>query len=322
MLFRERWRILPPSVETGRNHAVSPIPGGRTLRPSHWSARLRHRYPDLPITVTIWRRRPVGARPVRLLATMFSTFISALAICPMRFNRFPHKIDPAAAADSRDWRSGHLIAALQCKRHIFRWLPLMRAFPPAPPRVTRSLASLSGTPCAVSPWISCRAQNEEDGERFVALGAKNNQVTVNKQSGNLIFQLRRSWRLCRYAAPLRRRTGPNGLPPAPTMAKRVSLSPPPCVITSIPEFITDSEPRQPERFPDAINLVRQAGVATSPLFAEVRRPPAIPCRGGRRCTMGELMLLYGIADLAFVGGSLVERGGHNPLEAAVMRFRY
>lgn len=27
--------------------------------------------------------------------------------------------------------------------------------------------------------------------------------------------------------------------------------------------------------------------------------------------MGELMLLYGIADLAFVGGSLVERGGHN-----------
>jgi len=33
-------------------------------------------------------------------------------------------------------------------------------------------------------------------------------------------------------------------------------------------------------------------------------------------TMGELMLLYGIADLAFVGGSLVERGGHNPLEPA------
>ncbi len=32
--------------------------------------------------------------------------------------------------------------------------------------------------------------------------------------------------------------------------------------------------------------------------------------------MGELMLLYGIANLAFVGGSLVERGGHNPLEAA------
>ncbi|MGL6296386.1 MAG: glycosyltransferase, partial [Plesiomonas sp.] len=33
-------------------------------------------------------------------------------------------------------------------------------------------------------------------------------------------------------------------------------------------------------------------------------------------SMGELMLLYGIADIAFVGGSLIERGGHNPLEPA------
>ncbi|PVX41401.1 3-deoxy-D-manno-octulosonic-acid transferase [Pasteurella langaaensis DSM 22999] len=31
-------------------------------------------------------------------------------------------------------------------------------------------------------------------------------------------------------------------------------------------------------------------------------------------TMGELMLMYGVADVAFVGGSLIKRGGHNPLE--------
>ncbi|MCG8637293.1 MAG: 3-deoxy-D-manno-octulosonic acid transferase [Desulfobacterales bacterium] len=34
-------------------------------------------------------------------------------------------------------------------------------------------------------------------------------------------------------------------------------------------------------------------------------------------TMGELARAYGICDLAFVGGSLVERGGHNPLEPAM-----
>ena len=33
-------------------------------------------------------------------------------------------------------------------------------------------------------------------------------------------------------------------------------------------------------------------------------------------TMGELMMLYGAGDMAFVGGSLIERGGHNPLEPA------
>ena len=31
-------------------------------------------------------------------------------------------------------------------------------------------------------------------------------------------------------------------------------------------------------------------------------------------TMGELLLFYGTADIAFVGGSLIDRGGHNPLE--------
>lgn len=33
--------------------------------------------------------------------------------------------------------------------------------------------------------------------------------------------------------------------------------------------------------------------------------------------MGELMLLYGIVDLVFVGGSLVECGGYNLLEVVV-----
>ena len=33
-------------------------------------------------------------------------------------------------------------------------------------------------------------------------------------------------------------------------------------------------------------------------------------------SVGEMMTLYGAADCAFIGGSLIERGGHNPLEAA------
>ena len=33
-------------------------------------------------------------------------------------------------------------------------------------------------------------------------------------------------------------------------------------------------------------------------------------------TIGDLATVYGVADVAFVGGSLVKRGGHNPLEPA------
>jgi 3-deoxy-D-manno-octulosonic-acid transferase len=35
-------------------------------------------------------------------------------------------------------------------------------------------------------------------------------------------------------------------------------------------------------------------------------------------TMGELLFLYALADVAFVGGSLVENGGHNLLEPAAL----
>ncbi|MFW5905941.1 MAG: 3-deoxy-D-manno-octulosonic acid transferase [Desulfobia sp.] len=35
-------------------------------------------------------------------------------------------------------------------------------------------------------------------------------------------------------------------------------------------------------------------------------------------TLGELAEIYGLADLAFVGGSLVPEGGHNPLEPAAL----
>ena len=35
-------------------------------------------------------------------------------------------------------------------------------------------------------------------------------------------------------------------------------------------------------------------------------------------TMGELLFLYALADIAFVGGSLVANGGHNLLEPAAL----
>jgi 3-deoxy-D-manno-octulosonic-acid transferase len=36
-------------------------------------------------------------------------------------------------------------------------------------------------------------------------------------------------------------------------------------------------------------------------------------------TIGELARAYSLADVAFIGGSLVPTGGHNPLEAAVWK---
>ena len=34
--------------------------------------------------------------------------------------------------------------------------------------------------------------------------------------------------------------------------------------------------------------------------------------------MGQLLALYSLADVAFVGGSLIEHGGHNPIEPGLL----
>jgi 3-deoxy-D-manno-octulosonic-acid transferase len=72
-------------------------------------------------------------------------------------------------------------------------------------------------------------------------------------------------------------------------------------------------PRQPERFGEVTRLCRRAG------YRVVRRTrAAAPISQDVEVvigdTMGELQKLYSAADLAFVGGSLVRRGGHNILE--------
>lgn len=71
-------------------------------------------------------------------------------------------------------------------------------------------------------------------------------------------------------------------------------------------------PRHPERFENVATLIRQKK------FSLARRSRSEPVTDDVAVvlgdTMGELMLWYALADIAFVGGSLVPVGGHNVLE--------
>jgi 3-deoxy-D-manno-octulosonic-acid transferase len=76
-------------------------------------------------------------------------------------------------------------------------------------------------------------------------------------------------------------------------------------------------PRHPERAPEVEGLVRHHG------FVAVRRTALTADQDPRAVilldTVGELADLYDLADLVFVGGSLVATGGHNMLEPALRR---
>jgi 3-deoxy-D-manno-octulosonic-acid transferase len=73
-------------------------------------------------------------------------------------------------------------------------------------------------------------------------------------------------------------------------------------------------PRHPERFPVVADLLEQMSIR----FCRRSLWNGEPLTGGVFLldTIGELAALYALADLAFVGGSLVARGGHNIIEPA------
>src|SRR5580692_725414 len=73
-------------------------------------------------------------------------------------------------------------------------------------------------------------------------------------------------------------------------------------------------PRHPERFPAVAALLGQMSIR----FCRRSEWNGEPLAGGVFLldTIGELAALYALADVAFVGGSLVPHGGHNILEPA------
>jgi 3-deoxy-D-manno-octulosonic-acid transferase len=78
-------------------------------------------------------------------------------------------------------------------------------------------------------------------------------------------------------------------------------------------------PRHPERFPAVEAMLRSTRYAKVSEHLGAGGEDEISELGIDAVlvdTIGDLAAVYGVADAAFVGGSLVRKGGHNPLEPA------
>ena len=73
-------------------------------------------------------------------------------------------------------------------------------------------------------------------------------------------------------------------------------------------------PRHPERFNEVFNLIVDSGLKVK------RRSDGLGCDESIQVllgdSMGELLSYYSVCDIAFIGGSLIDTGGQNMLEAA------
>jgi 3-deoxy-D-manno-octulosonic-acid transferase len=83
---------------------------------------------------------------------------------------------------------------------------------------------------------------------------------------------------------------------------------------SFPGLLTILVPRHPERGPGIVGIARGAGLKSAQ-----RSLGELPERDTEiyvADTLGELGLIYRVAPIVFIGGSLVSHGGQNPIEAA------
>ena len=82
---------------------------------------------------------------------------------------------------------------------------------------------------------------------------------------------------------------------------------------NVPEALLVLVPRHPQRFDEVAAMLQKAGLSS------VRRSAGLPAAGTQVWlgdSMGEMAAYYALADLAFIGGSLLPLGGQNLIEAA------
>jgi 3-deoxy-D-manno-octulosonic-acid transferase len=162
-------------------------------------------------------------------------------------------------------------------------------------------------------------QSDEDARRLTEMGARADAVRV---TGNLKYDVRAP-KQSRVAALIREAVGDRPLVVAgSTVEAREGEEEPllmqywPTVLKEVPGAVIVVAPRHPERFAAAYSVMKEFGtVRATELVAGTAGPVG---QGGNILldTIGDLAAVYELASVAFVGGSLVRRGGHNPLEAA------
>jgi 3-deoxy-D-manno-octulosonic-acid transferase len=160
------------------------------------------------------------------------------------------------------------------------------------------------------------AQGQRDAERFIRLGVSAERVTV---TGSIKFDMHLPASLHEQAAVLRQEWGDRPVWVAASTHEGEEsdvLAAHRKIRESLPDALLVVVPRHPERFDRVAELCRQQG------FSMVRRSAGERTASDTSVflcdTMGELTLFLAATDAAFVGGSLIKRGGHNVLEPAAL----
>ena len=301
---------LPPLAPGGIwVHAVSV---GESIAAAPMIRALMARYPELPMTVTCMT--PTGSERIRALFGEQVQHCYLPYDLPWAARRFLARLRPrlAVIVETELWPN-HIH---QCAR---RGIPVALANGRLSERSARGYARFAGLTAPMlgeMDWLAI--QTETEAERFRALGARKQCVEV---TGSIKFDLKIDPTLPAQAAQLRAEWGAQERAvwiAASTHAgeDEIILAAHRQLLAERPDALLLLVPRHPERFATVYELCRREGFDTRRRAAGEAVMPDTQVLVGD--TMGELLFLYALADIAFVGGSLVPNGGHNLLEPAAL----
>ena len=272
---------------------------------------LLNRHPDYSLLVTTVT--PTGSARVTALFGGEVAHVYAPYDLPGAVARFFERVRPqlAIVMETELWPN----LFHQCRQRAIPLLLVNARLSPRSVTGYRRVRSLAAETLAAVTEIA--AQSEADAGRFESIGARAATITV---TGNLKFEQRIPSSLLERGEVLRREWGVSRpvwiassthegedellLDVYQQLRKQYSD----CLLVLVP--------RHPERFESVAALCRARGYNT------VLRTDHGACSTETQVyvgnTMGDLPLLYAASDVAFVGGSLVASGGHNPLEPAAL----
>lgn len=293
--------VLVHSVSMGETLAAIPLI--RLIMQSH---------PELSITVTT--TSPTGSAEVR------KAFGDSVQHCYLPFDlpwcvgRFLRQVSPKSCIimETELWPN---LVALAAKRGVRLMLANARLS-------AKSAAQYAKRPKLSRPMLQrldvIAVQTQVEAQRFIELGVSPDRVTV---CGSLKFDLSITPERLANAKLLRQAWGRETSPiwvagsvhpgefDAMLIAHRQLLA-------QWPDALLIIAPRHPEQFSAVAEVVASQG------FELIRRSSNLPVTATTQVlvgdTMGELLTFYGAADQAFVGGTLINNGGHNPLEPVAM----
>ena len=271
---------------------------------------LQAAHPNLPMLVT--NMTPTGA--ARVQATFGDTVRQAYLPydLPGAVSRFMKAMQPQLCVIIETEMWPNLLAA--CQHHSIPVCLTNARLSAKSARGYARIAPLAKEMFANVTRIS--ACGQADAERFIALGANPERLTV---TGNMKFDLVLPEGLEAKGEALRAMLGANKFiwiaASTHEGEEEIVLQAHRQLLAVNPQALLILVPRHPDRFDEIAQL-------TAKQFKTQRRSAHESIHTETEVyvgdTMGEMMLMYAASDAALVAGSLIPRGGHNILEPAAL----